>query len=495
MRKIIALTITVIMTLTPFGGLALSLNVNENNEIRFVPAEFFGVANGWGADIYGGMAVTDYKGNVREEYTGMWENYDIVQWRKAGGHSNLFQWKNTIGPQSEQQSQQLVKSYNYVIREGLDDWIKGSLKINKDMSFVYTLNMDTDTPESAADLAEYLLGDGKTNYNGGINWAQCRIQNGIPNPVKVDVWELGNEVDLIKENGNPTWTADKYVSECKRWISAVRSVAPDAKFAAHVYTNDFEAVGDEWHRTVLMEIGNEIDYVVIHKYFAPGTVYKVCEPMIDRVIDDIKSITGDDRIKVIMTEFGSAYRNQDEFKSFEASIQLEEAIGFSDFYNRCLVKPEVVGTNAWSFNAEDASGWTWVLIYIYKGVVRPMVMMDAMQIYHDYVSRNTIVDFKLEGFESQKPADVTCTVAKTDKGLNIVFSNLSNDSVNIDFKFLNSYKLTHKRVLTGTSLNAINYRDRQECKVIDEDINDNTIIKSFNVPKHSVTAITLEEVK
>lgn len=495
MKKIIAALVMLALTVNPFAVWALSLEVNEDKEIRYVPPEFFGVANGWGDEVNKGVTIADLNGNISDKYTGMWEKYDITQWRKAGGYSNIFQWKSAIGPKNERQSQQMVKSYNYVIKEGLDEWIKGSLKINKDMSFVYAVNMDTDTPENAADLVEYLRGDGKTNYNGGINWAKIRIQNGIPDPVRVDIWELGNELDLIKENGVPTWSVDRYISESKKWISAIRSVDPDAKIAAHVYTNDFEAVGNEWHRTVLMELGNDIDYMVVHKYFAPGTAYKVCEPMLDRVIEDIKNITGEDRIKVVMTEFGSAYRDQEEFKSFEASIQLEEAIGFSDFYNRCLVKPEVVGTNAWSFNIGDTNGWTWVLLYMYNGEIKPMVMMDAMQIYHDYVSRNTIVDFKLEGFERQKASDTTCTVAKTEKGLNIVFSNLSNDSVSVDMNFIKNYKLTHKRVLTGTSLTAINYRERQECKAIDEDIYDDDIIKKFEVPKHSVTAITLEEVK
>lgn len=96
MKKIIAALVMLALTVNPFAVWALSLEVNEDKEIRYVPPEFFGVANGWGDEVNKGVTIADLNGNISDKYTGMWEKYDITQWRKAGGHSNIFQWKSAI---------------------------------------------------------------------------------------------------------------------------------------------------------------------------------------------------------------------------------------------------------------------------------------------------------------------------------------------------------------------------------------------------------------
>ena len=108
------------------------------------------------------------------------------------------------------------------------------------------------TAQEAANWVEYVNGDASTRYGA------MRAKDGHPEPFGVVYWEIGNEIwgDWVRGHSD----AATYAANARRYIRAMKAVDPTIKIIA---------VGDEapdWNRTVLTEIGSEIDLLSIHHY-------------------------------------------------------------------------------------------------------------------------------------------------------------------------------------------------------------------------------------
>ena len=108
------------------------------------------------------------------------------------------------------------------------------------------------TAQEAASWVEYVNGDASTPYGA------MRAKHGHPEPFGVVYWEIGNEIwgDWVRGHSD----AATYAANARRYIRAMKAVDPSIKIIA---------VGDEypnWNRTVLTEIGSEIDLLAIHHY-------------------------------------------------------------------------------------------------------------------------------------------------------------------------------------------------------------------------------------
>ncbi len=108
------------------------------------------------------------------------------------------------------------------------------------------------TPEEAANWVEYANGDASTRFGA------LRARDGHPEPFGVVYWEIGNEIwgDWVRGHSD----AETYATNARRYIRAMKAVDPSIRIIA---------VGDEdpqWNRTVLREMGGEIDLLSIHHY-------------------------------------------------------------------------------------------------------------------------------------------------------------------------------------------------------------------------------------
>ncbi len=108
------------------------------------------------------------------------------------------------------------------------------------------------TAQEAANWVEYVNGEASTPYGA------MRSNDGHPEPFGVVYWEIGNEIwgDWVRGHSD----AATYAANARRYIRAIKDVDPSVKIIA---------VGDEdpnWNRTVLTEIGSEIDLLSIHHY-------------------------------------------------------------------------------------------------------------------------------------------------------------------------------------------------------------------------------------
>ena len=108
------------------------------------------------------------------------------------------------------------------------------------------------TAQEAANWVEYVNGDASTPYGA------MRARDGHPEPFGVVYWEIGNEIwgDWVRGHSD----AATYAANARRYIRAMKDVDPSIKIIA---------VGDEdphWNRTILTEVGSEIDLLSIHHY-------------------------------------------------------------------------------------------------------------------------------------------------------------------------------------------------------------------------------------
>ena len=108
------------------------------------------------------------------------------------------------------------------------------------------------TPQEAANWVEYVNGDSSTQFGS------LRERHGRSEPFGVVYWEIGNEIwgDWVRGHSD----AATYAATARRYIRAMKAVDPSIRIIA---------VGDEdpeWNRTVLKEIGGEIDFLAIHHY-------------------------------------------------------------------------------------------------------------------------------------------------------------------------------------------------------------------------------------
>lgn len=108
------------------------------------------------------------------------------------------------------------------------------------------------TAEEAANWVEYVNGPPDSIYGS------LRGRDGYREPFGVRYWEIGNEIWGGWVRGHSD--AATYASNARRYIRAMKAVDPSVRIIA---------VGDEdmdWNRTVLQELGDEIDLLAIHHY-------------------------------------------------------------------------------------------------------------------------------------------------------------------------------------------------------------------------------------
>lgn len=218
------------------AGTPITIKVDAADEIREIPSAMFGINHRYHKYGYGTWDSENNK--INENFNALAKEAKFGSVRYPGGTvSNLFTWKDTIGPQSERTT--TIAGNNFYSNAGempvdpafgVDEamkWIYDDL--NAEAIFVYGLGRGN--PQDAADLVEYLNApnDG-SNPNGGIDWAKVRADNGHEEPYGVTRFELGNE---YSDTGQNYWmsgssehnrgTVDLYIEGDRMTISGQTS--------------------------------------------------------------------------------------------------------------------------------------------------------------------------------------------------------------------------------------------------------------------------------
>ena len=189
--------------------------------------------------------------------------------RTAGTDSQLFRWRDAIGPNRDRKPFSLWFGQTggtpryYGLREHFN-WYRQQYP---EAEFIYVVKLYDSTPQESAALAEFLKSEG----------------------VFPAVWELGNEMDL---GGAKHLDLPDYIDACRAHLEAIRSVLPDAQFAAHVITAPWDPsrAGQwrNWNQTVIRELGSDLRYLAFHPYYR-GLAPRQMLNYLDELRDDIAS--------------------------------------------------------------------------------------------------------------------------------------------------------------------------------------------------------------
>lgn len=272
--------------------------------VGVVDPRLFGVAYDWSE-----MNTLLHERNLRVPFVETFSRLPLPLNRIGGAEGQAFRWKQAVGPASGRTPQKLWswQKQPSIIHHGPLEWVRTIMDARPDSEFVIALNMLSDTPEDHADLARLLLGRPGEAGAGATDWPALRVAAGLPGPVAIFVWELGNENDWRGEK--QAITPEDYIARCRASIAAIRAVDPRARFTAHAgaaphnttHPRPYEGGWQVWHREVLKALGDDIDYLVFHPYYNRAGVAEQ-EGFIAEIRRDIVAITGSDRIKLFFSE-------------------------------------------------------------------------------------------------------------------------------------------------------------------------------------------------
>ena len=423
-------------------------------------------------------------GHIRKEFYKGLSGYPFTFNRMAGVTANKIKWKNAIGDVSERTRYSIDQSQKpSVKRLGIAEWVNMAEAMDSDAEFSYVININ-DSDADITDLIEFMTAD--TDINGdGIDWAQKRRECGIASPVKVSVWELGNEPDL---NG---WDKDGYLERCGQVIDLLEKYdKSNAKIAVSVSTqfgNKGDYVTTDWHTDTLKMYGDKIDYLVYHTYYGDDSFYHYINSRINRIADAIAE-SGKD-VGILVTEHATGRYLHDDPEAgadtWYKNIGLGGALAESEFFNRIFRYPQVKGACYHGFSVGP-----WKLVYEDNGQVKPTAVYDLLKMYRENgvgdVLESTIGEFDPE---TKEQCGYSASAVRNENGEIAVFlANHENTVRNVDVNINADYIPYSKTVITGENPDSCNDTGKNEVSISTSAHTDKTI----TLQPYSVTMLKMK---
>lgn len=436
------------------------------------------------------------KNEISEDYLTIFKEYPfhLVHW--AGGPANHYKWKYSIGPIEERKPQEKLPS-SYKKEFGILEFIRSVTLINPETKFIWVMNILTETPRDNADLVEFLTGDEKTL------WGKKRIELGLKRPVNISIYALGSELDTKLE-------VNEYVKKCKENIKEIKKVQPEAKFIAIAATkgfypmkkNDKTVEWEDWHRIVLKELKDEIDYIDFHTYY--GSM-KELERYLDILSNDIKEITGGDRIKIFIGEHAVWPHWDDRTKPWNIywyrTHSLAGCLATANWIIRMANRRDISIAMYHNF-----SSGPWGLTYRERGKLYTTGIFDLFRILNEAIGNNSeVLKFSVEGERDvQLLTSSCCVIKRKDSGINILLVNqeelmnqeeLIGKEINFKFPEGKKYVLKEEIVLTGEKMDSYNKVDKKEIFIERKKYKDNNIFNSYFLDSKRFVVLKLDEFK
>ena len=493
-------TLTVV---TPYRAIAEAMVVvNESTKIDIASRNKLGFSHDM-AESQSVLMANTTTTDLKSDYFTLMQDLPLPLNR--GGVGQDYLWKKTLGTMAERTGFPNQWYPATPMNFGIIEWLKSVQGVTPDATFVWGFNMkQADYAADAADLAEFLTGDGTTNPNGGTNWAQRRIDLGVVNPVKVK-YELGNELDNATGSN-----IDAYIQQSREIIAAVRQVDPTAKFAAFAKTAPWSAAGTndgsptggwrDWHNKILQQLGNDIDYIAFHPYYL-GYSLAYVDKYIDSIRDDIaawETSTGNvdptHKVKIYISEHG-VWPLRDETDNFNTAghrtHDLEGSLGSAEFIIRMSHRPEVELVSIHSFT----SGPWYAINKNSAGKLYLSGIGEMMKVMNQSLGKDVVKSTVTGDYTDLKMNDTSFAVsAMTTEtaGLNVVLVNRDpRMKRDVSFQFEQKYKLVKKTVLTGDSILSDN-NTSNPINLTTETVNDESQFNHIVIPDKSLVVLYLE---
>ena len=230
---------------------SLVLTVDTENVSRTVGDGIFGINHRYAFNGYGSFDSETMQ--IKEEFAELYSQAGFGSLRYPGGTiSNLFNWKDTIGPK-EGRVAQIHGFYNNSGQHGIapnfgiDEAAEFVQDYDSELVYVYALARGD--ADDAADLIEYLNAEVGSNPNGGTAWAEVRATNGHEEPYNVRYFEIGNEMN---QGGGDGTTAQTY------WIDDVPGGALEGYVNGGTasFTKQYAVARDDWNQSASYSDGS-----------------------------------------------------------------------------------------------------------------------------------------------------------------------------------------------------------------------------------------------
>jgi len=254
------------------------------------PRLFGGFLEHMGRAVYQGVydpacAHADESG-CRTDVLAALRRLDMTTLRYPGGNfASGYHWPDGVGPRADRPTvRDLAWQSLEPNRFGTDEYI--SLCHRMGWAPMLTANLGTGTPEEARNWVEYCNCTGETRY------ALMRAQNGHAAPHGVKLWCLGNEMDGPWQLGHVP--AQEYALRAQQAAKMMKDADRSIELVVGGSCGTGLPTYMEWDRQVLEVLGDQADYISLHRYVgnpADDTPdYLAVTNSIDRQIEDMQAV-------------------------------------------------------------------------------------------------------------------------------------------------------------------------------------------------------------
>ncbi|WP_240541279.1 alpha-N-arabinofuranosidase [Bifidobacterium santillanense] len=229
-----------------------------------VPPRLFGsFVEHLGRCVYGGIYEPDHPSadgdGFRTDVLDLVKELGVTCVRYPGGNfvSN-YNWEDGIGPRDERPVRRDLAWHQTETNEmGIDDFYRWSRKAGTEI--MLAVNMGTRGLKAALDELEYV------NGAPGTAWADRRVANGIPEPMDIRMWCIGNEMDGPWQVGH--MSPEEYADAVEKTAHAMKLAESGLELVACGSSSAHMPTFGTWERTVLTRAYEHLDFVSAHAYY------------------------------------------------------------------------------------------------------------------------------------------------------------------------------------------------------------------------------------
>ncbi|WP_239457589.1 alpha-N-arabinofuranosidase [Bifidobacterium pullorum] len=229
-----------------------------------VPRRMFGsFVEHLGRCVYGGIYEPDHptadEDGFRGDVLALTRELGVTCVRYPGGNfvSN-YNWEDGTGPREQRPVRRDLAWHttepNLV---GIDDFHRWSRKAGTEI--MLAVNLGTRGLKAALEELEYV------NGTPGTALADRRVANGIPEPMDIRMWCIGNEMDGPWQVGH--MTPEEYASAVDKVAHAMKLAESGLELVACGSSSAHMPTFGTWERTVLTRAYDNLDFVSCHAYY------------------------------------------------------------------------------------------------------------------------------------------------------------------------------------------------------------------------------------
>ena len=216
-----------------------------------------------GRAIYGGLYEPDHQSadenGFRKDVLDLVTELNVPIVRYPGGNFvSGYDWEDGVGPKSDR-PQRLELAWKTIEPNlfGTNDFVDWAKKANTIP--MMAINLGTRGVDAARQLVEYC------NHPNGTTLSDLRVSHGYPEPHKIPIWCLGNEMDGSWQIGHKT--ASEYGRLAQESAKVMRWVDPTIELVVCGSSHRGMDSYIDWEATVLDYTYDLVDYLSLHTYF------------------------------------------------------------------------------------------------------------------------------------------------------------------------------------------------------------------------------------